>query len=367
MRTDVTSPGDAFAALWQNYLHRALAAGVYYGDLQQVRGRMTGVQDWAPAWSAEADLARGRGEAALAGGFSATAGAEFARAALSDHFAQLILFEEPDEKARLHRRAAQTFRTAAPHLQPPLERVEVPFRGATLPGYLRLPVGARHPPCVILVGGLDSTKEEHLAFSGICADRGLASLSFEGPGQGETFHRFKLAAEDFVAAGRAVVDFAMHLPGIDAGRLGIMGRSMGGHFAPRVAAADERIKALAVWGAMFHLSDHANLPPLAQAAFRHATGLEADDLAAFFATMDLGPIASRIRQPTIIVHSGRDAVTPTEHAVLLRRAVSGPVELLFWDECRHCAFEKSHIVMPALADFLAAQLGDVSMREGRET
>lgn len=246
---------------------------------------------------------------------------------------------------------------AAPLLDPPLGRIEVPFGDTALPGYLRLPRNVEAPPCVILLGGLDSTKEEQFAFTSACAERGLATLSFDGPGQGEAFCSMKLAPAQFVAAGIAVFDFAETIAEIDPNRLAIMGRSMGGHFAPRIAAAEKRAKAVAVWGAMYHLRDHANLPPQALAGFRHATGLAArGDLEAFFAEMDLDGIATGIDQPLMIVHSGRDIITPAIHATLLEEAAAGPVETLFFDTCRHCAFEQAHIAIPRIADFLAENL-----------
>ena len=348
---------DQVSAPFENYLHRALAAGAHYNDLLEIRRGLTGLEDWRDEWCRQAELTRLRAENALTTGCAITGAADLVRAAMLYHFAQVFHFDDPSAKRSAHMQAVQCFAAAAPHLEPPLRRVAIPFGSSALPGYLRLPGNVDRPPCVILLGGLDSTKEEHFAFTSACADRGLATLSFDGPGQGEAFYSMKLSPTPFVEAGIAVFDFAETLAEIDPGRLAIMGRSMGGHFAPHIAAAEKRAKAVAVWGAMYHLRDHSSLPPLARAGFSHATGLTAPgDLEEFFAEMDLDGIAGAIDQPMMIVHSGRDIITPAIHATLLEEAATGPVETLFFDTARHCAFEQAHIVIPRIADFLAASL-----------
>jgi 2,6-dihydroxypseudooxynicotine hydrolase len=63
-----------------------------------------------------------------------------------------------------------------------------------MPGYRRLPAGSQRPPCVILLGGLDTTKEDYQVVNDLCVERGLATLAFDGPGQGETLFRMPWAA-----------------------------------------------------------------------------------------------------------------------------------------------------------------------------
>lgn len=74
-------------------------------------------------------------------------------------------------------------------MDPPQEPVEIGFRDIKMPSYLRLPIAAKKPPLVVLLGGLDTTKEEQMVINDLCVSRGLATLTFDGPGQGETFYR----------------------------------------------------------------------------------------------------------------------------------------------------------------------------------
>ena len=52
-------------------------------------------------------------------------------------------------------------------------------------GNLRRPAGADRPPLVLLIPGLDSTKEEFFRLEELFLARGMATLSIDGPGQGE--------------------------------------------------------------------------------------------------------------------------------------------------------------------------------------
>ena len=51
-------------------------------------------------------------------------------------------------------------------------------------GNLRRPAGADRPPLVLLIAGLDSTKEEFFAAENVFLARGMATFSLDGPGPG---------------------------------------------------------------------------------------------------------------------------------------------------------------------------------------
>jgi hypothetical protein len=162
----------------------------------------------------------------------------------------------PALKRATHDRKVSVFGRAAPLLDPPLVPVGIPFDGIDMPGYLRVPAARIRPPCVILLGGLDTTKEDYMVVNDLCAERGLATLAFNGPRQGETLFRMPWR-RDFERSVIAVLDFLDTCPQIDRERIGIIGRSTGGYYAPKAAAMDPRIKAAVSWGAMYHLR---NLP-----------------------------------------------------------------------------------------------------------
>ena len=110
----------------------------------------------------------------------------------------------------------------------------------------RPPAAARRHgphPAVLLIPGLDSTKEEFRSTEKTFLDRGLATFSVDGPGQGEAEYDLPIRG-DWSAPGLAFLDALAAQPDVDADRLAVWGVSLGGYYAPRVAAAaGDRVRA----------------------------------------------------------------------------------------------------------------------------
>jgi len=147
-----------------------LANGVDYNDAVAITGRVREWGWWCEEWSREA-----RRYEALAKGRMVTAAEGFVRASLYYHFGQLVFFRDPAQRCTAHEGRVAAYRKALPHLQPPGERVEIPFEEFRLPGVLRIPEAGRPAPCVLLVPGMDSAKEEYHTFTERLLARGIAT------------------------------------------------------------------------------------------------------------------------------------------------------------------------------------------------
>src|SRR6266404_8741131 len=141
------------------------------------------------------------------------------------------------------------------HLQPPAAQVEIPFEESVFLGNLRLPPGHARPPCVLLNPGADSTKEEFYTIENEFLRRGLATFSYNGPGQGLSWWTMDVRP-DTEKPVAAIVDVLEKRQDIDGKRLGIWGRSSGGYYAPRAACFESRLKACVSVGGYFSLSDN---------------------------------------------------------------------------------------------------------------
>jgi 2,6-dihydroxypseudooxynicotine hydrolase len=339
-------------------IHRFLADGVHYRDLMDIRAA---APDWASLpqtwvkWGAEAEK---RAETALAVDATLTAATEFARASLYYHYGQYLLFDDVVLKKSIHDKKRDAFKRAAPLFEIPMERVEIPFDGIKMAAYFRVPAGVKNPPCVILLGGLDTTKEDYLTIADHCLKRGLATLAFDGPGQGETLFEMRWRT-DFERAVVAVIDYVEKRPEIDRNRIGIIGRSMGGFYAPKTAAIDKRIKALVAWGVMYHLRNLAEVPKHTLEGFIFVSNSKTiEEAKKFYAHIDLSSYASKITCPTLVVHGGLDVITPLSNATSLINDLKGRValETMIWDDSVHCCHDRAHIVRPGMADFLRKHL-----------
>lgn len=337
-------------------IHRFLADGVHYRDLMDMRAGITDWSQWCGVWSQYAAAAEARGTAALEQSCKQTAAREFVRAALYFHYAQNLYYDDPALKRQTHDRKVAVFKRAAPLLDPPLEPVKIPFEGIEMPAYLRVPGGRTRPSCVILLGGLDTTKEDYMVVNDLCVERGLATLAFDGPGQGEALFRM-LWRKDFERSISAVLDFLESRPEIDRNRIGIIGRSTGGFYAPKIAAIDKRIKAAVAWGAMYHLRNLATIPAVTREGFIFVSGSKSvEEALRFFECINLEGYAAKIRCPLLIVHGGLDTITPMENATRLAAEASGAVEKLIWEDSGHCCHDRAHIVRPGMADFMLRHL-----------
>jgi 2,6-dihydroxypseudooxynicotine hydrolase len=341
---------------------RMIADGIPWADIDRARVAAASDPevDWFDFWMARADYYSELGERAAAASHSASAGELLWLASLAAHYAQYMWFHDRDRRERGQRRKVELFNRAAPYLRPPGERVEVDFEGVTIPGYLRLPEGAGGGPfpCCVLIGGLESTKEESHRFENLCLERGLATFAFDGPGQGELFFQVKLGP-DFERYSSAVVDELERRPEVDTARLGVLGRSLGGHYAPKSAAGDDRFAACCAWGACFDLSDFQTMPPRTRAGFLYATGIDDPERATehLVQSIDLAPLADRISCPTLVLHGRHDAIFSAEQVEKFRRGlVNADLEVQLEEDGDHCCHNMGHLVRPRMADWLADRL-----------
>ena len=337
---------------------RMLADGVPYPDYAAARA-LDDLAGWLPFWADTADRYEDLGDAAIESGNFVSGGEWLWLASLSWHYGQLMWFHEPERREHGQRRKVELYRRAAPFLDAATVRIEIPFESSIIPGYLRLPTGPGPHPCAILIGGLESTKEESYRFEELCHRRGLATFAFDGPGQGEMFFDVKLVA-DFNRYCSAVIDTLISRAEIDNARLGILGRSLGGYYAMQSAATDPRLKACVSWGGFSDMSDFDGMPPHTRAGFVYVSGF--DDLdegrAYLQETFDLGAFIQSLTCPTLLVQGFNDPIFPPHQTELLRAGLAGnpKAEIQVEPDGDHCCHNMGPVVRRQMADWLTRQL-----------
>ncbi len=157
------------------------------------------------------------------------------------------------EKMNCYKAALRSFLKAAPYLDPPLERIEIPFEGKKIVGYLQIPRGVSRPPVVMHWGGVDGWKEDRRSNSELLHKAGLATFTIDMPGAGENpcLGQEPRAERTFSAA----LDYLETRNDIDGKRIAVMGGSFGGYWATKVAYTEaKRLKGAVNWGAGCHLT-----------------------------------------------------------------------------------------------------------------
>lgn len=352
-------PDPRIQAAVANWAPRFLAQGVDPNDFARVTAPLERWEQWLDAWVANGDL-----HAALAGDAEAanrrlTAGRAWVRAALSYHFAKFVWMVDLRRHRQAADRAVAALRRAHALLDPAAERVEVPFEATTMVATLRRPRGGGRPPLVLLLPGLDSTKEEFFTWEEEFLERGMATLSVDGPGQGETGYTTHIRP-DYEVAVTAALDHLAGRDDLDLDRVGAVGVSLGGYYAPRAAAFEPRIRAAVAIGGPYNFGDcWSGLPQLTRETFRHHAGA-ADEAAAerAAAALDLGPVLPRLRQPLLVIFGRLDRLIPFTHAE--RVAAEAPnAELVMYPDGNHVCNNLPYRARPLAADWVGERLADV--------
>lgn len=347
---------------------RLAADGVPFEILREAIPEVQGGRGWRDVWEEVSDRLETQAEEALQRSAPVSAAELLWQAALAAHVSQLHSYEDLNRRERAEQRRRILYQRAIVGQPVPGHQVALMCAGIETSGYLRVPpqsqptqarpAQARRAPCLILLGGLDSTKEESLRFENYCLARGMATFVFDGPGQGETRPRAPLGSSDFLAwIKEAMAILAAH-PDIDQDRIGILGRSMGGHYALRAAADTPGLRCCVAWSPLGDCSDWDRYPEAIKWGFRYAEGMPdmREARKAVEAELVLGTTLSRISVPTLVTHGRRDAIVPPDQQDEMRAGSSNSVHYEMVSAGNHCCHNLAFLLRPMMADWAAAQL-----------
>jgi hypothetical protein len=298
--------------------------------------------EWAEAFCAVARPYEERARAAEADGDARAAQESYQRAYAYYRMARYPAPNSPGKRSA-YDRSVETFLAAARYLDPPLERVVMPFQGRpgegdTVIGYFRRPTGQERVPIVVRWGGIDSFKEEWNAASILA--RNLAMLAIDMPGVG---HAPIPGSEDAERMFDAVFDWIATRPDLDASRVGIIGGSTGGYWAAKLAHTHrERLRAAVNWGGCAHYAftpewieqaQHGEyaleLAETLACAFGRSTFEEWVDYAPRLSLLDQG-ILDRPCAPLLLINGVHDTIFPIRDMYLLLEH-GNPKAARFWD------------------------------------
>lgn len=351
-----TSESDWFPSRFQAHRFRLLANGIDIHDLETTLSRVKEWKDWCQAWSETAASHEKRAEEALRQGCSMTSAQYFLRAASCYHFGQNLFYEDLEQKAEAHNRKIEAFRKGSPSLSPSPVRVEIPFDGITMAAYLRIPQSTAKVPCVVLVPGSDASKEEFYPREQYFLDRGMATLSLDGPGQGETWFKMRMRL-DYEKAISAAIDYLQLQSHIDETKIGLWGGSFAGYLVVRGAAFDKRIRACVENCGPFEISYYRWDDLLRLRRFNYLWGTaNAQEAQSIAKKVTLAGVIEKVECPLLVIHGKTDPVTPYEEAIKIHAGAKCEKELWLFDEGNHLTHNLHHIVKPITADWMQRKL-----------
>lgn len=369
--TDDTLPARVFSFHLVWLFYEAVQGGADVNELfRAVRDvRVGNSADWHDAFLALGDRLKAIADAADAKGHDVTAGQALLRAFTYYRSAERVLPGRDPRKLPLYRRTVDCFYAGIDRTPHVYERIVVPFDGRDLDGLFFSPRSTARgtpAPCIIFPSGADALPEEQF-FRGVqeMTARGASVLLINGPGQGRTIRELGIPTiPDYERVFTAIVDYLETRADVDPGRIGLIGGSMAGYYAPRAVCFEHRIRGCVVWGALYDvLRDlYDPYPPLHE-QLQWITGTQSDaEARERLSAFNLKGLLGNVTCPVLVTHGARDHMVPADCArQLFDELPVADKELRIYDDetggSGHCSVDNWTQVVAYQIDWLLDRLG----------
>ena len=252
-----------------------------------------------------------------------------------DHYreAQHSIFRDDDpEKIYLHGKLLECFARLAPLCPNPVEIVEIPFEGTFVQGVLHRVPGDEPRPTVVFCPGMDMTKESWLLpWAHPFVERGMNCLHLDGPGQGTSnIRKIRVTLDSYERAGSAAIDWLSARSDVDADAIAVAGFSMGSYWGLRLAALDQRVRAVATAAACYgpKRAIFEEASPRFKQVFMYMSGIHDETgFDAFAAQMTLDDVAGSVTCPSLQVAGEYDPLCHLEDVFPVFEQLAGLKEL----------------------------------------
>ncbi|WP_017437597.1 alpha/beta hydrolase [Saccharococcus caldoxylosilyticus] len=298
---------------------RWIAHGVGREDILFVRSSLAGKEDWIKGWGTLADSLLKKAKDLP----NAEAEITFRKAGLYYHLAQWLIPERNHEKKKWLNQCLRAVRIADDLSPVETHYVQFDLDNQKCFGRVRIPFNAKG--VIIIINPLDSTKEELFTYEIDFLQNRFVTISFDGPGQGETyvFSGLKGTRNRWERFVHWLIEFAsanFSLP------IYVFGTSSGASWAVYSSCHPKVMKAVAVSPAFF--SEQIRLPDYFIERVRFVSEQEMNWLPC------LDELA--FHSPVLLVHGKQDVMVSSEHIYSLYQRLPSGKKLLEFDGEGHC-------------------------------
>ena len=333
-----------------------LNAGVSAEDLDRVLSRVTSLTSWVDEWESLGRAHEQGGRDALALGRESVAAERYLAASAAYNFSQYVVFLDTARKLRLHESCERAYAHAAPLFEIPARPFEVKYRRRVMEGYLRVPPLRGPAPVVVIFNGTNAVKEELHWWSEALLARGIATVLFDGPGLGHTFHKLSWVAEPR-PIGTAILNAIETHPELDPAAVAFLGMSLGGYMAIRMASHDPRIRAVAAVSPPYSADIYWNVT---LAGMRRELAalyqIEEREMTSVIEKITLADVLPSLRCPLMISGGGHDHITPGSEAWRIFEGARCERELVFYPRGAHDCFNVLSDLRPRMVSWLTRQI-----------
>jgi len=327
-------------------------------------------QNWKKLATRLEELARHDEEV----GHYLSAGRKYLRATIYYIMAERMVSNRDPRKLETYTKVLDTFKKGTQLGRHPVEFVDIAFNNHALPGLFVPAFGSKRAPCMIHFDGFDGLKE--MLYLSIPDEefrkRGIALLIVDHPGVGGALRLHNLPLTPFTeGVAGACVDYLEGRTDVDPERIGIVGISLGGYYAPRAAAFEKRLKCCVAWGGVWNWQEArewrmtqekqpSSVPPF---QLLWVTGKDTVEEANEVADkMTLEGVADKITCPLLVLHGENDRLIPLRMAEkTIDEAINSParkLKVFFQAEggAEHVQADNMTLAVDYIADWVAEVL-----------
>lgn len=246
---------------WNLQTNLALVCGGNHGEIDVANrpvmeaargGADAGTAELFDSWIAVADQVAANAAADEAAGYLLSAGTKYGRASGYYLSAERMQSREHAPRWAAYDRGLDLYRKHVALRGLHVDFVDIPYRDGIFPAIFVHDGSGTPRPALVSCNGLDSMKEQvNMAGHGAAnLERGINTLFVDQPGTGEALRKRKLTAVyDAEAWGTPALDYLLSRADTIPTKIGMFGLSLGGYYAPRIAANEPRYALCAVMGA----------------------------------------------------------------------------------------------------------------------
>lgn len=324
--------------IWNLSVDIAIESGAQIGEIEEIcrpikeaaaKGADAGTAQFFDAWYAMAEKLVMLADEDESKGRTFSAATKLHRAALYYQTAERMQARTYAPRWEAFRKGIATFQKAMALSKEPYERIEIDYLGGKIPGFLTLAesVDGKVPPVMVFCNGLDSSKEMlyWTRMSRELRRRGVSVFHIDQPGTGESLRTHNLpAVYNTEAWASLIVDRLEQHPGIDPKKIGMMGISLGGYYAPRAVAMEPRFALGAVWGANHDWAEvqrrrlnreGENPVPHYWEHVRWVWGAkDQEEFMEMSGKATLDGVLEKVKVPFLVTHGEKDRQIPLEYA-----------------------------------------------------
>jgi dipeptidyl aminopeptidase/acylaminoacyl peptidase len=345
--------------------------GTKWGHSVAVGRKARSISMLPGVWRSMADRVRKIADDSFKEGHAVTSKENYFLASMYYCRAQWSIWEHTEELEELHRMKNECYEKVIELNHYPIERVEIPFEDGDLPGLLHLPNANGRFPLMVLVPGMDQTKEESVNIvTSEYTKRGLAVLTVDGPGQGESLgvRKINVKQDSFDRAGRAIYEKISRHRSIIKGKVAVFGNSMGSYWAPRMAAKTPEYAACVAALACVEPGMKTKVRrsyPSCRLRYMFMAGIK-DDYAfdEYTTRMSLNDVDTLIRRPFLFVTGKYDQLCPVRYVRRLYDRMTAPRQFYVYDGEFHPMGKVAGEVYDLVSDWVHDRLAGKPMKRG---